>query len=1074
MSSSRYCILLLAVSVALPADAYELGTHGRLTFEAYKRSVVKVDPSLLRDLGVQDINNPFGTTYYDVAGNEVRSRAKHDFEQSAGRMPEEVDPLSVPGWLLRGAIREDDLGTILGVNVGDNPHDDPYGDFFRVFKHFFDPVHDRPLTTCFIEPGIGDRKAPDWAIGARDAFAEPLEPEVGRRNHFTVFDAREAMYRALTSKNADNEIIAPNAAERKKYWATAFRSLGDVIHLIQDMAAAQHTRNDPHAGKGPCTGHKSVFENYIEARATQSLDAKQRTQALNPTIITFPNLNYGNYPMPRFIKYADIFSTARRDGVEGGFGLADYSNRGFFSIGTNLGHNDYPLPPNDRAQFAEKIISIDADTKTSYLLDGVFDTLNPGLRALDVPKTKEGIWYEPLLEFADAGVAETHGYTLDQRIYDAQADLLIPRAVAYSAGLIDYFFRGRLGAVDPTFTDEGVSLKVENDIDTEKVPEWANENLYAQKDEGYFVVTVTYKQGKESRLVASDPINFTTQEFIKPGETADEILSFKLPTLPDNTTDVKYRLVFRGRIGQEDDAIAVGIVEPVSGFIVRPNYVPADGIAGNRLIVKSSGKWRRTEDRGLQAGNIDWKGWYENGRPTKVLSWFGPKARHFPDSSGDPFFSGVYQNGERFAVSSLDVLGAAIVRDADDNEWLIIIGKTGNSDLVLRRPNKKSDSPAFFDPVTNPEGWQVIGNFPWEPGFKPPNRPWFFNGDGTEAQTIREVQIDPTETNASGSKTSRLKITISNANVAFLENLGNIEGFNTTSASTQRMIKGTESCSYSTESSFESTGTYVVAVDYKDNKPVICQLTRQSEWNASRTLETLKNSGKNDIRTHVETVVSEASERLSCDGREFELNPQSQSRSVDLTWTVSGIDGKEETHGEGEIHNIDYLDSRYDLIVTSSFGSDSHYSLTPVGEGDSTGFGESRYAAVGDISVMRFGRDQVNHGGKIFTTFDSVETPTGLEGSVLFRFIAGSCSQFELTQTGNSRFYPSIISVATRTEGSWVVDSNGSLAVSQTVGANHTLEGTGEFFNHLTDGNLEQIIPEAPPDARYFPLYVIR
>ena len=37
--------------------------------------------------------------------------------------------------------------------------------------------------------------------------------------------------------------------------------------------------------------------------------------------------------------------------------------------------------------------------------------------------------------------------------YDAQADLLIPRAVAYSAGLLDSFFRGLIEAEDARYSE---------------------------------------------------------------------------------------------------------------------------------------------------------------------------------------------------------------------------------------------------------------------------------------------------------------------------------------------------------------------------------------------------------------------------------------------------------------------------------------------------------------------------------------------------------------------------------------------------------------------------------------------
>src|SRR3989344_875174 len=122
------------------------------------------------------------------------------------------------------------------------------------------------------------KRAPDWASGTNDVFNQPNTPENGRRNHFTVFDAREAMYRALTGKKKDNTDAGLNnqpatEADRKAYWATLFRALGDIVHLVEDMAQPQHTRNDPHAGKGGpiaeavLTGHKSLYEAYIETRA---------------------------------------------------------------------------------------------------------------------------------------------------------------------------------------------------------------------------------------------------------------------------------------------------------------------------------------------------------------------------------------------------------------------------------------------------------------------------------------------------------------------------------------------------------------------------------------------------------------------------------------------------------------------------------------------------------------------------------------------------------------------------------------------------------------------------------------
>ena len=194
---------------------------------------------------------------------------------------------------MRGAIREDDW---TGINIpficnvpADNPQDDKYPDPpDRPLNHFFNPINDTPLTIFFSPRG---ETAPNWALGGSDAFTIPISENTTRRNHFTLHDAFESIYRALTSQSiAGNTEIVPddtggvrnpvNKSEvestRKAYWATVFRSLGDVVHLIEDMAQPQHTRKDAHSGacwqwvQDYFTGHASVYELYINARATGS------------------------------------------------------------------------------------------------------------------------------------------------------------------------------------------------------------------------------------------------------------------------------------------------------------------------------------------------------------------------------------------------------------------------------------------------------------------------------------------------------------------------------------------------------------------------------------------------------------------------------------------------------------------------------------------------------------------------------------------------------------------------------------------------------------------------------------
>ena len=197
--------------IVIKAHAYELGTHARLTQRAYEQSVLGNSQTgllLLKDLGVEPKDNAFGDRYYDIFGANVRERGVTDtFELKY--MPADAKPLSISGWLMRGAIREDDVIW----PFGSNPQDDPYGNIFRVFNHFYDPIHDQPLNVLGRKPGealcnvplVGcqpNDPAPKWAIGSGDVFNNPNTPEEGRRNHFTVFDARVAEYRALTWSRA--------------------------------------------------------------------------------------------------------------------------------------------------------------------------------------------------------------------------------------------------------------------------------------------------------------------------------------------------------------------------------------------------------------------------------------------------------------------------------------------------------------------------------------------------------------------------------------------------------------------------------------------------------------------------------------------------------------------------------------------------------------------------------------------------------------------------------------------------------------------------------------------------------
>ena len=537
---------------------------------------------------------------------------------------------------MAGAIREDDNPTEA------NPKDDPYasgGAFHREFNHFFDPYYDRPLTVALLPWFYGSqpvRKAVDWALGTADAFsdASTRDPQ-STWNHFTLFDAREAMFRALTFKQRTasggyNDLPTQSAAKaestRQAYWATTFRALGDIIHLNQDMAQPQHTRNEAHSGRTTFeylgAGHASVLEKYIDERTRQV----PRTLADGSSAYPSP-LPYDGYSTPSFESYSDFWSTYRGpDSGTFGRGLADYSNSGFFTPAHNYGDTTYPNPPST-AYATEDVTGLlitRPDVTVRFLRGNVNDRYTGGSASIRL--TTESIW---------DGRATPSGnpvrtYHLNRLNYDDMASLLIPRAVAYSAGIIEHFFRGELeinlpdagvyGIVDharfgpgasgqPTDVQTGfkgfdrIKLKLKNK--TPPITSRSGSPVDQPMPAGALIAVLKFHRNMcYDDLLAGWPLTdgaardcrSAVEETVVsdiignqavPFETTDDPngreFTFDFPNreLPINAWDVVLQVVYRGLLGTEQDAVVVAtkdISEPTfAGFMNTTDYVVIKG-----------------------------------------------------------------------------------------------------------------------------------------------------------------------------------------------------------------------------------------------------------------------------------------------------------------------------------------------------------------------------------------------------------------------------------------------------------------------------------------------------------------
>lgn len=411
--------------------AYEIETHSGLSNAAYDNSVLS-QSNFLKSLGI---------SASDVFG---KGRATYRLNTGTAR-----------GWIREGSVVEDDST--------------------RSLNHFYDPLRNRGLFGVNVA-------SPDWALeDARDVDSQV----------FSYKDARDYLYQAL---------ISSTEAARKQFFGKTFQTLGQVIHHLQDMAQPQHVRNDAHCDAiFPCLIPGGLFGLY------------------SPSLYEdYTNDHRGNLP---YTGYAPaIFPGARAFWTGNGAGIADYTNHNFLSAGTNFDTRRYPNPflrlatereENANTLLADAGLPIPAECLPpaapcvmTFYGNLVQDRYRPA-ETRDNPRASTWSVFDQDLKLynqtftrtdPDTGqtYTATQAFSLNRFNFDEAHTFLIPRAVGYSAGLVDYFFRGRLEGEDVEFTATGLRLRVKNALDTQKTPTWSEEPLYASRASGASTLIVSY------------------------------------------------------------------------------------------------------------------------------------------------------------------------------------------------------------------------------------------------------------------------------------------------------------------------------------------------------------------------------------------------------------------------------------------------------------------------------------------------------------------------------------------------------------------------------------------------------
>jgi len=388
-------------------------------------------------------------------------------------------------WLAQGARREDDL--------------------LRFLNHFHNPLA-------------------DWSAAGLLGSVGQSSVLWGQNTTLSGWswqDVRQSYLHALTNSGQ---------SDREASLTKAFEGLGRQVHLIQDAASPGHTRNDPHLLYN--------YESLVDQIRWQDQNAFTAWLAGSPDIPGVPDPGWGaldNDPRAP-IATARLTDSDRYLGSNPGstmaalIGLAEYTNANFFSEDRIFTENDvdtlkrFPYPNRSSVIDQDFDVSVNGATvKRRYLVktaDGA-----TGYRLATV-----GLLRDYQQRFTLDWTRFRESPALDEAVYRDYAQRLVPRAVAYSTALLDYFFRGNVVAFG---TDRSFGLANNSD----------------EAMDGTF--TLYYDDVSDARRPV--PGAQWTRALAPSGFVED--LSVSTPSNPPPKEAGKYMLVFRGALGNEREAV---------------------------------------------------------------------------------------------------------------------------------------------------------------------------------------------------------------------------------------------------------------------------------------------------------------------------------------------------------------------------------------------------------------------------------------------------------------------------------------------------------------------------------------
>lgn len=335
-------------------------------------------------------------------------------------------------------------------------------------------------------------------------------------------------YKALTGQKHE---------DREAEFARTFKGLGHQMHLIQDMAVPAHVRNDAHPEDAKLGRNYLTGDMYFETWAKRNNPDinSLATKPVYPEVDLSKAVAGGLSPITQFYdadQYTESFVPSRSPT----WGLSEYTNANFVSDTTifteRFDKNDRHYFPYPRytdytscyEQYEEQYLSSNKMRKYWRKKAG----------GCSGEAIEHFVQVEPWFQYAPTWNIQRWALHLDEATIKDYAEKLVPRAVGYSAGLLNYFFRGQIRLVSDA-NNPGQHIIQNNSAENMRgifslyYDNLNGNRILIKKNLGYGLLTLNAKQ-------ASDPVVFDIPSDAKePG---------------------KYILVFQGTLGAESGSVA--------------------------------------------------------------------------------------------------------------------------------------------------------------------------------------------------------------------------------------------------------------------------------------------------------------------------------------------------------------------------------------------------------------------------------------------------------------------------------------------------------------------------------------